>query len=108
MSLSERLQRAEQARSGTETPSPAPPEPVAPSPPESEVGPASALRPSSTLTHAAPVLRAVPDMRTEDAGTEETQCPSCRNAGMLDLVDLVGRVQHFSCPRCLIMWRAPL
>jgi hypothetical protein len=34
-------------------------------------------------------------------------CPNCRRAGRVDMVDLIGHGVHMSCPTCGTLWRVP-
>jgi hypothetical protein len=61
-----------------------------------------------------PGLYAVPPLAEQSergespilAGERSAECPNCRKAGRVDMVDLVGHTVHMSCDNCGTMWRA--
>ena len=46
-----------------------------------------------------------PAARSGAKPTDDHPCPNCQAIGKVDLVDLVGKRVHVSCPRCGSMWQ---
>jgi hypothetical protein len=51
-------------------------------------------------------VRAPERLRQPDAEAQDTgiDCPSCKNRGRIDVVDVIAQTAHLTCMRCLRQW----
>lgn len=66
------------------------------------------------LTGYAPVVDLRPELLSRDAAPsfagalavgEGDNCPNCATGGRLDMEDVVGGVDHYSCPNCGLLFQ---